>query len=180
MQYQHLPFSLYYAFSQVLLPHTGSIAVSSATYSFKYFPNCFEVVKLKLFNTQETTTHYQGLSSVVTSEKKQISQTEAPHRHQVFVLINTHLLTDIHRNTHSHFLPLHIMLFQIGEISWHLSCWVRLCLLMTRLAAITGIHGVSSSEWFPISQSVPGNKKLSLGVIAFSWNSKDPKSTRVP
>lgn len=39
---------------------------------------------------------------------------------------------------------------------------------MTRLAAITGIHGVSSSEWFPISQSVPGNKKLSLGVIAFS------------
>lgn len=39
---------------------------------------------------------------------------------------------------------------------------------MTRLAAITEIHGVSSSEWFPISQSVSGNKKLSLGVIAFS------------
>lgn len=80
-------------------------------------------------------------------------------------------------NTHSHILPLLIMLFQTGEISWHLSCWVRLCVLMTRLAAIMGIHGVSSSEWFPISQSAPGNKELSPGVIAFSWNSKDPKMT---
>lgn len=110
--------------------------------------------------------------------------TEAQHRHQVVKLENTHVGTDMHRIKHTHTCthlpPLPIMLFQIGEISWHLSHWVRLCLLMTRLAAITGIHGVSSSEWFPISQSVPGNKKLLLGVIAFSWNSKDPKSTRAP
>lgn len=86
----------------------------------------------------------------------------------------THRPTQTHRHTHTH-MP--IMLFPTEEISWHLSYWERLCLLMTRLAAITGIHGVSSSEWFPISQSVPGNKKLSLGVIAFSWNSKE-KSTR--
>lgn len=51
--------------------------------------------------------------------------------------------------------------------------------LMTCLAAITEIHGVSSSEWFPISQSVSGNKKLSLGVIAFSWNSRE-KNIRDP
>lgn len=41
---------------------------------------------------------------------------------------------------------------------------------MTCLAAITGIHGVSSSEWFPISQSVVGKRKPLLGVMAFSWN----------
>lgn len=86
--------------------------------------------------------------------------------------------THTYSHTHSH---TSMMIFPIGEISWHLSCWVRLCLLMTRLAAMTGIHGVSSSEWFPISQSVPGNKQLSPGVIAFSWNSKrHPKSTRAP
>lgn len=39
---------------------------------------------------------------------------------------------------------------------------------MTCLAAITGIHGVSSSEWFPISQSVVGKRKPLLGVMAFS------------
>lgn len=33
------------------------------------------------------------------------------------------------------------------------------------LAAMTGIQGVSSSEWLPISQSTPGNRVVSLGVM---------------
>lgn len=33
------------------------------------------------------------------------------------------------------------------------------------LAAITGIHGVSSSLWLPISQSYSGNKLQAEGVI---------------
>lgn len=109
--------------------------------------------------------------------EKQILSVEAQHRHQVVDFMNTHTHTrrSKHALIYSHILPGPIMLFQTGEISWHLSRRVRLCVLMTRLAAMTGIHGVSSSEWFPISQSAPGNKKLSLGVIAFSWNSKEPK-----
>lgn len=39
----------------------------------------------------------------------------------------------------------------------------------THLAAITGIHGVSSSEWFPINQSTSGKRVLSFGVIALSY-----------
>lgn len=42
--------------------------------------------------------------------------------------------------------------------------------LITRLEDMTGIHGVSSSEWLPISQSASGNRKLSLGMIALSFN----------
>lgn len=33
-------------------------------------------------------------------------------------------------------------------------------------AAMTGIHGVSSSEWLPINQSTSGKRVLSFGVIA--------------
>ena len=38
----------------------------------------------------------------------------------------------------------------------------------TSLAAMTGIHGVSSSLWLPINQSASGNKSLSEGVMAAS------------
>lgn len=40
--------------------------------------------------------------------------------------------------------------------------------LDTHRAAMTGIHGVSSSEWFPISQSVSGKSISSPGVMAAS------------
>lgn len=42
------------------------------------------------------------------------------------------------------------------------------CDFRTHLAAMTGIHGVSSSEWLPINQSTSGKRVLSLGVIAAS------------
>lgn len=37
------------------------------------------------------------------------------------------------------------------------------------LAAMTGIQGVSSSEWFPISQSVSGNRPGNVGSTALSY-----------
>ena len=49
--------------------------------------------------------------------------------------------------------------------------WIKMILNMfcTNLAAITGIHGVNSSLWLPISQSESGNKLSFDGVIADSF-----------
>lgn len=65
----------------------------------------------------------------------------------------------------------------ISTLSYHVSAAVARVLWRTHaqktqtpispayLAAMTGIQGVSSSEWLPISQSTPGNSVLSLGVM---------------
>lgn len=46
------------------------------------------------------------------------------------------------------------------------------------LAAMTGIQGVSSSEWFPISQSVSANRPGNVGSTALSY--KTVKETELP
>lgn len=66
-----------------------SSVVSAVYVHLSIFPTGVKVQKLKLSNRRETSIHYRRLSSVVTLEEKQISNTEAQHRHLVVVVINT-------------------------------------------------------------------------------------------
>ena len=49
-------------------------------------------------------------------------------------------------------------------------CFLSLYDSLIHLAAMTGIHGVSSSLWLPMIQSKSGNRLSADGVIGLSWN----------
>ena len=49
-------------------------------------------------------------------------------------------------------------------------CFLSVYDSLIHLAAMTGIHGVSSSLWLPMIQSKSGNRLSADGVIGLSWN----------
>lgn len=61
-----------------------------------------------------------------------------------------------------------LFLWNLEVKSWAQHGIMKYLEVVEDFALITGSHGVSSSEWFPINQSYSGYKYLSDGIIVSS------------